>query len=29
MLVSELVLLARDPARRLKELEDFWKKRAA
>jgi hypothetical protein len=29
MLVSELVLLAKDPERRLKELEDFWKRRAA
>ena len=29
MLVSELVLLAKDAERRLKELEDFWKRRAA
>jgi hypothetical protein len=29
MLVAELVLLAKDPERRLKELESFWKRRAA
>ncbi len=29
MLVSELALLAKDPERRLKELEVFWKRRAA
>ena len=29
MLVTELVLLAKDPERRLKELEAFWKRRAA
>ena len=29
MLVAELVLLAKDPERRLKELEAFWKRRAA
>jgi hypothetical protein len=29
MLVSELVLLAKDAERRLKELEDFWKRHAA
>jgi hypothetical protein len=27
MLVSELVLLAKDPGGRLQELEDFWKRR--
>jgi len=29
MLLAELVLLAKDPARRLKELEIFWKRKAA
>ena len=29
MLVSELVLLAKDPERRLKELEKFWKRELA
>jgi hypothetical protein len=29
MLVTELVLLAKDPVRRLKELETFWRRRAA
>jgi hypothetical protein len=29
MLVAELVLLAKDPESRLKELEAFWKRRAA
>ena len=29
MLVAELVLLAKDPKRRLKEIETFWKRRAA
>jgi hypothetical protein len=29
MLVAELVLLAKAPERRLKELEAFWKRRAA
>jgi NMD protein affecting ribosome stability and mRNA decay len=29
MLVTELVLLAKAPERRLKELEAFWKRRAA
>jgi hypothetical protein len=29
MLVAELVLLAKDPESWLKELEAFWKRRAA